>query len=368
MQRPDSDSSQRTEKVISSIAAEISSCANCTNIVEVHLLGSIATDEMNHSVVGTSDLDVLIVVDDYVDERMCSSLKAELRERLARSHILARVSVGLRCRYSHEIPNFSRYLALQGFHSGYSISIYQRDGGIKCLPDFASHAATLDEYLCILAECLWTDIRYKATSGLGADVGYYGQAKSLLSYLNLLSISDGIFLPTHAQRVEHWRKINFEQNCEAFNVALKIKTGQSVSVKDSSILDQCTVHLRSLAKEKLLRYAANEVVDIDPALFWMSAHQPIDWIDRRKLMRQLCVGFVELLNLEDIQKDQFHPSVSSFSRIEWQELSNILALYPEHPISEVAGKIHSLRINNSPESKRDWGHIHIASSEKIKFS
>lgn len=367
MQQLDSDSSLKIEKVIQSIATEITSSANCANIVEAHLLGSITTGEINHSV-GTSDLDLLIVVDDNVDERMCSLLKSELRERFAQNHTLAQVPAGLRCRYAHQITNFSRYLALQGFHSGYSISIYQRDGVAKGLPGFASHAATLDEYLCIFAECLWTDIRYKAIPDLGADASYYGQAKSLLSYLNLLFISDGIFLPTHAQRVEHWGKANFEQNCEVFDVALKIKTGQSVCIKDPSIICQFTAHLRNLAKEKLMRYVANEVIDIDPALFWISAHQPISWNDRRKLMRQLCVGLVELLDIVEARGKRVYTSVPPLSSNEWQELKNILALYPEHPISEVVEGIHSLRINNSSESRRDWGHIQVAPSERITFS
>lgn len=326
------------------------------HIVETILLGSATTGEMCQ-MTGTSDLDLLLVVHDYVDDDACYEIKAGLRRRFATSR-LAEKSAGLRCRYVNELISFSRYLALQGYHASHSIPLYGYITRPNGLPEFDRRAASREEYLCVLGECLWGELRCRAQQGTSHEVDCYLEAKTLLSYINLLLVAEGVFLPTHAERGAYWKGSYGRELQWTIDSAVSAKIGVFTGVRWRD-LHQGTKALRKAACKRWQACAAVSTAEIDPAMFWMPHDAAARSSERCAAMSQICEILMEVLEKHDADRALAKASSWSSPMSTSSPFVNVVAAQANVPVRQLVAQIHTHRIASSEGSRRDWGHIKV---------
>lgn len=309
-------------------------------VVQAYLIGSATTGEFN-AATGTSDLDFLAIMGEGTSDEECAVLKQELRWSLEKK--LDGRKVGLRCRYPPELPAFSRYLALQGYHASFACPLIGKNA--FRLPDFSNHPATAEEYACILGECLWAELRAPDDASALSAVSEYLQAKSLLAYVNLLLVSDGSFLPTHAARVAHWNLTS----CDALTVPASVFQSRQVtgSRLDGNEVKELCKRLRDRAMARAREFSPRQGYTGQPD-FWATPWEA----EGREIENglEICEALFALLNgLPAITASSSAGRFSSFLR-------SLVTL----PSREVVSRIHGYRITHSRDSRRDWGHISIA--------
>jgi len=329
------------------------------HIMAVLLLGSATTGEMC-SRSGTSDIDLLLVMEDDIDEDGCFMLKEHLRKHFAVTQ--PETSLGLRCRYLQEMDNFSRYLALQGFHLPQAKILYVSDQAFDVsstlyLCDFPNHSATGAEFLCIFGECLWGEIRAKAHQGISGYADHYLEAKVLLSYLNLLLVTDGVFIPTHRERAACWKSLHPGKSYDIIEAAVAIKRGANVTATGQSITKE-TASLRTLCLEMIgVHRDCQKInpIETDPAIFWLPCNRPDHHSDRINAMRDICRMMYSRISSSSIEAES---TASSWCRKHTNsEIATLIKYLSDVPLAALAKQLHVHRIQHSEVSIRDWGHI-----------
>lgn len=310
-------------------------------ISSVLLIGSATTGEICN-VMGTSDIDLLILVDADTSEDKCTYIKYLLRTQLHNGP-LSNKPAGLRCRYLHELAAFSRYLALQGYHLSLSIRLFATHDCFP-LPDFERHAAARGEFLWVLGECLWGELRSRTNANANADIQLYLEAKNALAYLNLLLVAEGIFLPTHAQRVERWNSLQASDS-KQLKVALAAKTGGKLKTTRAE-LTLLTEKLRQQAIEKVESLSIDTFGD-DPAQFWSTASEDDTHASRINLASCICDSLATLIT--DIR--------STKSSLVPDGCAGFLDALGSDSKRTAVSRIHAYRIKESRHSRRDWGHL-----------
>lgn len=309
-------------------------------VSHVFLIGSATTKEIC-DITGTSDIDLLLLVEPGTSEDECEHIKERLRTELQVGPFSSKPA-GLRCRYAHELKTFSRYMALQGYHSSLSVSVFSAGEQVQ-LPDFERFRATRGEFLCVLGECLWGELRSQAVDNPDTDVQIYLEAKNALAYLNLLLVAEGVFLPTHAERVAEWEATHCVGSRQ-LHVALAAKTGLGHKAERQD--------LTSLTA--MLRQRAIDVVEslkraddgMDPMQFW-STFSGLDMTDsRHNEAFRICDSLASLVSGRQPTTRQISPSTCA-------GFINSLGLESKRA---AVSRIHTHRITESQASRRDWGH------------
>ena len=171
-------------------------------LLDLLLIGSVATGERCNRV-GHSDIDILAIYDDTVAAIDSAQRTAALRTLIA---LDPHVHVGIRWRKVSELDAFFRHLSLFGFHRGNVLPLLC--SGHFELKAVDNRAPAADEALCVLAECLWSEIRLRELVPRSVGERLYIDSKLALAYLNLLLVQQRIFLPLHAVRVQRWEALN----------------------------------------------------------------------------------------------------------------------------------------------------------------
>ena len=256
---------------------------------------------------------------------------------------LSGLPIGLRCRYVHELQEFSRYLALQGYHPSFALPVLDRDNAVH-IPDFPRHAATQQEFLCVLAECLWGELRSQAEVSPSITSRRYREAKNALAYLNLLLVGLGIFLPSHAQRIGCWVE-TYPQYAVQLQAALHAKTGQSNNTKFDE-LEALTHSLRrlSIASKSALVPAPD---GFDPMQFWSSLRKTETPAARIDEAHCICDALQAIVSGETFQERPLKSMACA------KYIEGLIGVSKHTAVS----RIHSYRIENAQASRRDWGHI-----------
>ncbi len=314
-----------------------------SRISEVFLIGSATTKEICDTA-GTSDIDLLLLVEPDTSEYECTYIKEQLRSRLQMGSLSCK-PIGLRCRYVHEMKGFSRYLALQGYHAPLSRSVYSAGKHVQ-LPDFERFGATRGEFLCVLGECLWGELRSQAVDRPATSVQTYLEAKNALAYLNLLLVGEGVFLATHAERVARFTATECVGSRQ-LQFALEVKKG---------LAHQAEHHdLTSLIA--LLRHRAMDIAGslktsnegFNPMQFWSSPSEPEAAPPRYDQASRICDALASLVSGR--QPTTVQTSPSGFAGF-------INSLSSASKRAAVSG-IHARRIKESKDSRRDWGHVRM---------
>lgn len=308
-------------------------------VVQAFVIGSLATGEAC-AIHKTSDIDVLLVVEAGASDEACEDVKSRLRAEHGLT-VLAHVPLGLRCRNEAELESFSRYLALQGYHAASAVAVLPAARPHR-LPGFSGQRASRAEFACVLAEALWGELRHKAGLNPESEVMAFHVAKSALAYVNLLLVGEGIFLPTHVQRVAHWHRAYGPDI--RLDAALAAKSGRAAQ-SDVPALVELAAELRWRA----LREAGSVPVaddGFDPMRFWASApslgesHR-----GRDDDAVGICKAIACLLGAA--------PFVAP------GPAANPAAAFIEslrgEPVSAAVRRIQVWRVTHSLESRRDWG-------------
>jgi predicted nucleotidyltransferase len=220
------------------------------SLIAAYLIGSWSTGEASRQR-GTSDIDILLVMHDSIDELACASVKAQIRSRIHDEPVVGEITLGLRCRYGPELARFTRYLALQGYHSTHAVSLVTPVDKTFELPGFSTQVLSREELLCVLAEWLWAEVRARALSQDDDLAIQFAHAKNLLAYLNLALISDGVFLPTHMERTTYWQHRNPEIDRELLEDALMLKLGTAECISITVRMRKLLSELRSIAYQSM---------------------------------------------------------------------------------------------------------------------
>lgn len=328
------------------------------HLLEVILLGSMTTGEMCRWQ-GTSDIDLLLIMRDEAVEDDCSEIKEDVRQLFSKRRC-AQNLLGLRCRYVGELAAFWRYLALQGYHSSYALPMCINDGVFRNIPDFQRQPARKEEFLCILGECLWGELRARARSRECPKKDSYYEAKVLLNYLNLLLVADGVFLPTHKERAHYWNESRRDGMTEIIVAAVEAKTGVSLE-RGWQQLRLGTDALRALALNRWSGcQTAEQGMVIDPAIFWIAQSAITDLSERANISLKICNLLAKVI--ADNQQgtvDDKELLISPGSRVDCQLLHFLESCHGEsYPL--LVEKIQAFRIAHSEASRRDWGDIHFS--------
>lgn len=326
---------------IAATFAEVVARPQSSPVAQVYLIGSATTGEFS-AAIGTSDLDFLAIVREGASDEECAELKQKLRSSLDQR--LDGRKVGIRCRCPSELPGFSRYLALQGYHASFAYPLIETKA--FGLPDFLNDPATAEEYACILGECLWAELR-SPDAWAPSAVSEHFHAKSWLAYVNLLLVSDGSFLPTHAARVARWNLTS----CDALTVPASIFESRQAAasrqegIEVSGLVERLRHQAMAQARARGLEPGQRCTGQPD---FWATLGDA-EHVGIEKGF-EICEALAALLNvLPATTSSRSAGRCASF-------LQSLVTL----PRRETVSRIHEYRVTHSRDSRRDWGHISIA--------
>ena len=163
---------------------------------EGYLIGSRTTSEASIQ----SDADFVLILKRPEDEFGCFQVAQRFRDAIKGA---MPCPAGVRCRCISEVPAFARYLMLQGYDPRFARRIGESNSASGGLHEAVADAAGRNEYICVLGEALWTEVRLRGNHS-NAGAAAYEAAKVCLMYLNTASIARGRFLPTNSARVAAW--------------------------------------------------------------------------------------------------------------------------------------------------------------------
>jgi len=296
---------------------------------ECYLIGSRTTGEASIH----SDADFLLVLNRHEDAFGCFQVAQRFREAIRSS---MPCPAGVRCRCSSELPAFARYLMLHGYNTRFARRIGGSGSTLGGLSEVAASAAGRNEYLCVLGEALWTEVRLQ---GGHADGDTYRAAKVCLTYLNTALISRGKFLPTNSARVAAWQAEHGQSAgiCDA----LACKLGASHEVSEAMLA--CITQLRNEVIDRVADCEA-DAAHVDPAVFWLPpSHDREFGAERVEEMFGICECLHQLASGR--RPSPRHPRASA-------QLHDACT---EPDGSWSAAAINRFRLSNSHESRRDWG-------------
>ena len=296
-----------------------------------YLIGSRTTGEASMH----SDADFLLVINRPADEFECFQVVQRFRDGIRGA---TPYSVGVRCRRISEVPTFARYLLLQGYDTRFARRISENGTPPGGLEEATTEATGRNEYLCVLGEALWTEVRLRGRRG-NAEAAAYEAAKVCLAYLNVALVARGSFLPTNSARVVAWEA---EHGCNAgLRDALACKAGASREVSEALL--ECIARLRDLVLERVPDCKA-PAAHFDPAIFWLST--PLDrefGAERAEEMMGICAYLYQL----------------ACGRTPTPRAARApLELHGACTTADGSWSttaINGFRLRNSVESRRDWG-------------
>lgn len=319
-----------------------------------YLIGSLTTGELSPHV-GTSDIDILMIVVDSLDDHGCEELKAYLRSKVGERFFGLTGHLGLRCRYSRELGGFARYLALQGYHCNFATSLISpyEDGHLP--PFFTKNSSSKDEFLCVLCECLWAEIRALALQGRDSVVVEYAAAKALLAYVNLLLVSHGIFFPTHRERIAAWVAQFRPKDEAALSHALEVKLGHSTSVNGLDF-GYLLLRYRADAVERIDHLSNDFTGRFDSAQFWIGKGVALDRKRRLQVTLEISRTMITLLaSREGTALSEIETTLTRMEDFSWPPLAELFSATQELPNKSLISRMNSFRVSESSYAKRDWG-------------
>lgn len=321
------------------------------------VIGSEATGESSDES-ETSDVDVLLIVAEMTSVAGEFALKAKFRTAMAdeQPHGHAR-HWGVRCRKRSELPVFTRYLAIQGFHASSAIPVIWSGSAPEEMPEFSRQAASRQELACAYGEALWADLR--AQGKTSATVRAYHECKSLLMYINLLLVASGKFEATHARRVEVWADSFAKENEHLVHLARCALDTKRGKLKLSKNIQSKIGALQSRLRRDLLAALRETKYDaLNPDVscqFWQNTESQSNHeraVDVAQSICDLLLVTVEPTTRSDacVLNDSIASKCSVLSR-----LALVVKDASVTSLPELVKAVHSLRITNSRAAFRDWG-------------
>ncbi len=296
-----------------------------------YIIGSRTTHEFSAGS-SSSDVDVLIVAPSGATLRRCFEIAHQVRAEVGPRF---EMHLGVRCRAPDELEGFARYLTLQGYHTDFAIELRQGSLPKESLPRPIFEPVDLSEYLCLLGESLWTELRFRSASTF--ENASYLRAKTCLTYLNNVLIGLGRFIPTHADRVRYWNDTFGDY--PILEHALACKTGELNLL--SSEVDDAIEDLRTRAINLAGKIGPRDSM-FDATLFWLPAGEGSPDARMRK-QSGICAALGAALG-----------SRTSPSRTEAGFDNELYGLF-SGPEGTLVERLHHYRLKNSDESRRDWG-------------
>lgn len=320
----------------------------------LYLIGSLATGEFLNSSRFGSDIDLLAIGHDAREQAASASeLRRKLNNALSAYSDLATFRVGYRYRTAGELPRFQRYLALQGFHASWAISLEHCSSAAPRLRDPSFIKADANELACITLEVLWGEMRGRLAIGAQSA---YANAKSVLNYANILLVAHGTFKPTHATRLAALSTLKLAPGLfGSCQLAYKLKTA-GILANDTSVFDElargCSAWRETICKFVFEHGGVEEGVT-DPAEFWVS--DAMGKADRVVFSRELGIAIWEVLKCAPDKKLPVLPA--SLSKFLFGHASSLARCAIHRPLAfdAVVAQINSSRIRQSAAARRDWG-------------
>lgn len=296
---------------------------------EGYLIGSRTTGEASIH----SDADFVLVLKRPADEFGCFQVAQRFRDAILGALPCA---AGVRCRCISEVPAFARYLMLHGYDTRFARQIRDSSSPPGGLSESAAGAAGRNEYLCVLGEALWTEVRLR---GCDANADAYEAAKVCLMYLNTALMARGRFLPTNSARVAAWEAEH--GNSAGLRHALACKAGAAHEVSEALLA--CIAQLRDEVMDRVADREA-PATHVDPAIFWLPAPPDGEFgAVRAEEMISICAYLYQLAcGQRPSPRDPRAPA----------ELRSVCTAADG---SWSATAINRFRLRNSLESRRDWG-------------
>lgn len=323
------------------------------SIRHAYLIGSQTTSEQSTRP-GASDIDLLLVVDEDLDLHGQAQLRKRTAVTLGSSDALGGHMTGVRCRHEFELEFFVRYLALQGYHSDCAVSLYHRDYLQTPLPAFSNVSVSRQEYICILGECLWGEIRALAAKRSLAAHTSYGEAKSLLAYVNLLLTSIGIFLPTHGERVVAWSSLAPPDDRRVLAAAARIKKGETGTEDSAHAIQSLLPTYRETALQAVVA-VQEEREGFDPAQFWIGTHRELDKQQRLLATIEVCNALHKLLQELTATRHRRKLAGTEVLVPTFPPLELALSCPAGTALSTITARINRFRLGEAQPAWRDWG-------------
>lgn len=296
-----------------------------------YLIGSRTTGEFSAGS-SSSDLDVVVVAPSGAAIRRCFEIAHRVRSEAGPRF---KMHLGVRCRAPEELEAFARYLAMQGYHTDFAIELLQPSIAPVPFPRPSLDPVDSSEYLCLLGETLWTELRFRSIPKFEYEP--YLQAKTCLTYLNCILVGLSRFNPRHADRIRSWNDL-FGAH-PILDRALACKSGQLDM--PSSEVGKVIEDLRSRAFNLLSKIGLRETA-FDPAQFWLPAGEGSPE-DRRGQQLSICTALCAQLG-----SPTHLPMAPPIRDAELHHL-----FFDSE--STLVERLNHYRLSRSEESRRDWG-------------
>jgi predicted nucleotidyltransferase len=336
--------------IVGAVQAAVAT-TNLTDVVQILLIGSFATGEAALSP-SVTDIDLLIVTLDRLTLSAEIDLKRHLRSSIFENSesTCTGYPLGIRVRCEQEMSNFSRYLALQGFHLRTAIPLLGKWSRDDWLAPSAWHSATLYEYAKLINESLWSDIRSMSLN-YGADIAQ-AHAKGILTYLNCILVSKGVFLPKHSARVSNAISSGYVTKIgqDIAELAVAVKTGAATNARIAKDLKCALIQIRQEALDRLtvLPVHINDTTPVNE--FWYDA--PLNQAEKNAWHdAQTIAGLLAGCLPADARP---HIPFASTSTLSLTGLREACIQGNDSIGHDCWLRINQFRLNSSSASARDW--------------